>query len=122
MSGKLLKLCEYRSHKRKLFLKRNQMVIDRFVQIFIEEVLIDELDTLEACFYAFKNGCEKQSWDYSDYRACLIDSMKLVLGNKIRGRLQKEAWFDSVLMSEDVLFDRCLNALVLGGRDIGQAK
>jgi hypothetical protein len=122
MSGKILKLCEYRSTKRKHFLKRNQLVIDRFVKIFIEEVLIDELDTLEAYFSVFINGAENQNWDYSDYRSCFIDSMKQVLGKKIRSRLEKETWFDSVLLDEDVLFDRCLNALILGRRNIGQAE
>jgi len=122
MSGKLLKLCEYRSTRRKLFLKRNQLVIDRFVEIFIEEVLLGELDTLEACFSVFKNGAENQSWDYSDYRSCLIDSMKKVLGKKIRSRLEEQPWFDSVLLDEDVLFDRCLNALILGRRHIDQAE
>ena len=116
MSGKILKLCEYRAHKRRDFLKQNQSVIDKFVQILIEEVIINELDTLEEYFTICKSGSENESWDYSDYRACLIDSMKQVLGKKIRCRLNKESWFDSILLSEDVVFDRCINTLVLGGR------
>ena len=73
-----------------------------------------DFEQLALDYQAGRFGGES-SWDYIHFRELLAEAMDEAFGTVLYQMLQKQHWFDSRLVSQEQVIDRCLSSFVMAG-------
>jgi hypothetical protein len=109
----VISLREYRKRLRKVFLTKHKVRLDRFIARFIDHHL--DMDLLRDTYAAqTADGSHLEaSWDYSEFRDILAETLDRTVGQDLYRQLKSEKWFDHRLVTRDEVIERCLSDYIL---------
>jgi hypothetical protein len=110
----VVNLARYRSKTRKAYLAKYGSRIDRLLANFIRNHMDVDFLQLAEDYQSGRQDLDMVSWDYVDFREILTESLDQVFGAKLYELLKQQPWFDSALIRQDEIVERCLTTFVLG--------
>ncbi len=109
----LVNLANYRRKSRKAYLAKYGARLDHFVERFVRQNIDVDFRQLADDFVAGSYGDMQEAWDYVHFRETLAEALNEAFGQALYHLLKGEKWFDTRMITQEELVDRCLSSYIM---------
>lgn len=111
--GAVVKLVDFKQKRRKAWLQMHGSKLSHFLLTCISKNLQQNFEEMYYSYLDFLRDEERQTWDYENFRDLIHEFLMNHLLDSLYGELKKQSWFDSQLISKDVVLEECIHVFVV---------
>ena len=110
-------LSDYRSQKRRRYLRGAMRHLDKFIKNFIDANFMVSYGMIEQYFLWESGNKLERIWDYQELRDRLKSGIHKIYGEKLWSMIREQPWFDTRWISYDQVLEHCVSLFILEDKE-----